>query len=139
MAKVVTVVKTDGKVRCDTNLDYLFSTLKNGTYTLTVKRATEKRTIQQNDLMWMWFACIERETGTPKIDVHDYYCKKFLRRTVAMGNKVEVVVGQTSKLNTQQMTDFLNKVQAEALTEMGIQLPLPQDRFFEEFSEQYNF
>lgn len=139
MAKVVTVVKTDGKVRCDTDLDYLFSTLKNGTYTLTVKRASEKRSVPQNDLMWMWFACMERETGTPKQDIHDYYCRQFLRKQIVWKDNVVTVIGQTSKLTTQQMTDFLNKVQEDAATEFGIQLPVPDDRFFEEFYQQYNF
>lgn len=139
MAKVVTVVKRDGRVTCDTNLDYLFTTLRNGTYTLTIKRASEKRTIAQNDLMWMWFACIERETGTPKQDVHDHYCRKFLRRSVIWKGDVETVIGETKKLTTQQMTDFLNKVQADAAAEFGIQLPVPQDKYFEEFYQQYNF
>lgn len=139
MAKVVTVVKTDGKVRCDTDLDYLFSTLKNGTYTLTVKRASEKRSVPQNDLMWMWFACMERETGTPKQDIHDYYCRQFLRKQIVWKDSVVTVIGQTSKLTTQQMTEFLKKVQADAATEFGIQLPVPDDRFFEEFYQQYNF
>lgn len=139
MAKVVNVVKIDGRVTCDTNLDYLFSTLKNGKYTLTIKRANEKRSVNQNALMWMWFNCIENETGTPKQDVHDYYCKKFLCRVVSFGEKMEKVVGETSRLNMQQMTDFLNKIQADAAAEFGIQLPIPEDRYFEEFYQQYNF
>lgn len=139
MAKVVTVVKTDGKVRCDTNLDYLFSTLRNGTYTLTIKRAAEKRTISQNDLMWMWFACIEKETGTPKQDVHDYYCRQFLRKQIVWNGETVVVIGQTSKLSTQQMSEFMTKIQADASAELGIQLPVPDDKFFEDFYQQYNF
>lgn len=139
MAKVVTVSKIDGRVTCDTNLDYLFSTLRNGTYTLTIKRASEKRTVSQNALMWMWFTCMENETGTPKKDFHDYYCREFLRRQVSVKNQVFTVIGNTSDLNTQQMTEFLNKVQADAAREFGIQLPIPEDRYFEEFYQQYNF
>ena len=133
------VSKIDGRVTFDTDLEYLFSTLKNGKYVLTVKRASEKRSINQNDLMWMWFDCIERETGQPKKDVHDHYCKKFLWRQVVWKDNVEYVVGQTSNLNTQQMKDFLTKIQVDALTELGIQLPLPEDRFFEDFYQQYHF
>ena len=139
MAKTVIVTKIDGKVKCDTDLNYLFSTMRNGTYTLTIKRASEKRTVSQNSLMWMWFGCLENDTGTPKQDFHDYYCKKFLKREVVVNDKVEVVVGETSKLSTQQMTEFLNKVQADVATEWGIRLPVPEDRYFEEFYQQYNF
>ena len=68
MAKQVTVTKRDGRVTVDTDLNYLFSTMRNGTYHLIIKRASEARTIAQNDLMWMWMQCKENETGTPKKD-----------------------------------------------------------------------
>lgn len=134
--KQVTIRKEDGQVRVDTNLDYLFSTLKNGVYTLTIKRASEKRTIAQNDLMWMWLACIENETGTAKEDVYNHYCKKFLSKPDPMG---EGFINDTSsRLNTKQMTDFMKKIQADAASEFGITLPVPEDRYFEDFYLQYN-
>ena len=134
--KQVTIRKEDGQVRVDTNLDYLFSTLRNGVYTLTIKRAREKRTIAQNDLMWMWFACIENETGTAKEDVYNHYCKMFLSKPDPMG---EGFINDTSsRLNTKQMTDFMKKIQADAASELGITLPVPEDRYFEDFYQQYN-
>ena len=135
----VTVRKIDGRVTTDVDLGYLFSTMKNGTYTLTIKRASEKRSINQNDLMWMWFSCIERETGTPKNDVYIYYTKKFLQKVVQVGDKLERCVEQTSQLNKERMTDFLNKIQADAAAELGIQLPIPEDRCFEQFYQQFNY
>ena len=48
-----------------------------------------------------------------------------------------VIAGSTSKLNTVQMTDFLNKVQADAAAELGITLPLPADRDYNEFINEY--
>lgn len=137
MAKQVTMRKQDGRVTFDQELSYLFSTLQNGTYTITVKKVQEKRSIAQNDLMWMWLACIERETGTPKDEIYMYYCKKFLMRTVTMGQRQERIYMTTSKLNTEQMTEFLNKLQADAMTELGIRLPTPQDRFWEAFYQDY--
>ena len=91
MAQTIILRKTDGRLTFDREPAYVFSLLSNGTYTITVKRTTERRSVSQNNLMWMWFACIERETGTPKQDVHDYYCKRFLRRSVNIGNKTETV------------------------------------------------
>lgn len=134
--KKVTIRKEDGQVRVDTNLDYLFSTLRNGVYTLTIKRASEKRTIAQNDLMWMWLACIENETGTAKEDVYNHYCKRFLSKPDPMG---EGFINDTSsRLNTKQMTEFMKKIQADAASELGITLPVPEDRYFEDFYLQYN-
>lgn len=139
MAKQVLMRKVDGRLTFDTELAYVFSTLANGTYNITIKKASEKRSIPQNDLMWMWLTCIERETGTPKDDIYMYYCKKFLMKTIQVGEKWERIYNTSSKLNTEQMTEFLNKIQADALTELGITLPQPEDRFFEQFYQQFNY
>ena len=139
MAKTVIMTKNDGRLTFDVELPYVFSLLANGKYTITIKRANEKRSIPQNDLMWMWLTCIERETGTPKDDIYMYYCKKFLMKTIQVGNKMERIYNTSSKLNMEQMTEFLNKIQVDALTELGITLPKPEDRFFEEFYTQFNY
>lgn len=139
MAKTVIMTKNDGRLTFDVELPYVFSLLANGKYTITIKRANEKRSIPQNDLMWMWLTCIERETGTPKDDVYMYYCKKFLMKTIQVGNKMERIYNTSSKLNMEQMTEFLNKIQVDAATELGITLPKPEDRFFEQFYAQFNY
>lgn len=129
--------KRDGKVSLDTDLDFLFSTLRNGRYIISVKRASERRTIAQNDLMWSWFSCIEEETGTAKNDVYMYYCKKFLCKVVSVGERMEKIYQTSSMLNTVQMADFLKKIQADAAAELGITLPIPEDRYFEDFYNKY--
>lgn len=139
MAKTVLMTKNEGRLTFDVELPYVFSMLANGKYTITIKRANEKRSIPQNDLMWMWLTCIERETGTPKDDVYMYYCKKFLMKTIQVGNKMERIYNTSSKLNMEQMTEFLNKIQVDAATELGITLPKPEDRFFEQFYAQFNY
>ena len=136
--KVVRVEKKDGRVSLDTDLDYLFSTLRNGSYNLTLKRVNEKRTVNQNDLMWMWFRCIENDTGTDKNDIYMYYCKKFLCKVIRVGEKVEKVYETSSMLNTAQMSEFMKKIQADAASELGITLPIPEDKYFEAFYQQYN-
>ena len=137
MAKTVILTKKDGRVMLDQELPYIFSTLSNGKYQITIKKVSEKRSIAQNDLLWMWMACIENETGTPKDEVYMYYCKKFLMRTMTIGQKMERIYLTSSKLNTEQMTTFLNQIKADALQELGITLPTPQDRFFEAFYADY--
>lgn len=131
--------KRDGRLTFDKSLDYLFSTLRNGTYNIIIKRASDKRTMKQNDLMWLWLRCIEHNTGTPKEDAYLYYCKKFLCKVIQIGERLEKVYDTSSRLNTQRMTDFLNSIKADAAAELGIQLPLPEDRYFEEFYQQYKF
>ena len=129
--------KVDGQCHMEKSFDYMCSQLRNGRYRVRIERYTEQRTLSQNALMWLWFTCIERETGTDKLDVHDYYCNRFLRRTAFIKGREMTVAGSTSKLNTVQMTDFLRKVQADAAAEMGITLPLPEDRYYNEFVNEY--
>jgi hypothetical protein len=55
--------------------------LKNGAYELSHKQFKKNRSNDQNALMWMWFECLSQETGSSRDDFHDYYCKKFLKRS----------------------------------------------------------
>ena len=143
MAKTVLMTKNDGRLTFDVELPYVFSLLANGKYTITIKRANEKRSIPQNDLMWMWLTCIERETGTPKEDVYMYYCKKFLMKTIQVGNRMERIYNTSSKLNMEQIehaslpkvtevdrdyavrTNKSHKIK----TDTGIELTVPSDFF----------
>ena len=131
------LTKRDGVVTMDKSFDYLCSTLKNGIYTISIKRKVEPRTLSQNALMWLWFSCIEKETGTDKLDIHDFYYSKFLTRQICVSGHAISVVGSTSKLNTIQMKNFMDKVQADAAAEFGINLPLPADKYYHEFISEY--
>ncbi len=137
--ETTTLTKKDGKVSMEKSFDFLCSLLRDGVYVVSIKRKTEPRTLSQNALMWLWFKCIEEHTGTESQDVHDYYCCKFLRREINVDGKKFTVIGGTSNLNTIQMTDFMNKVQADAAVELRITLPLPADRHYQEFINHYRF
>lgn len=131
------LVKRDGKWTMDRDFDMMCSLLRNGEYTVKIIRKTQPRTISQNSLMWMWYKCMEEATGQPKEDFHDYYKAKFLARPIAIKGKWVKVVGSTTDLNTLQMTDYLEKVKADAAIEFGITLPLPEDRTYQSFVDYY--
>lgn len=139
MAKVYTftLTKNGGQVSYSKEPDAVVQTLMNGQYTVTITRRKEPRSIDQNALMWLWFTCIEAETGTPRQDVHDYYCKTFLTKRIDWNGHGEIVVEGTSKLSKERMKWFLDAVQADALIEFGIRLPLPEDKYYQEFCETY--
>lgn len=140
MSKIINISKQNGLVNTEQITRRLFeiiSTLKNGDYFIKVDKIIKHRSYSQNALMWLWFTCIEKETGTDKQDVHDYYCSLFLSRRTEINGVEKTVVGGTSKLDTVKFTDFLNKVQAEAASELGIKLPLPEDLAFAEFEDYY--
>lgn len=120
-------------------LDKSVKWLTNGRHVIEIKRSVRKRSLAQNRLMWLWFACIEQETGQYAADIHDYYCLKYLPHDItdlATGETVRVA-GHTSILTTEAFTDFLNKVQADAATELGITLPSPEDEAWQEFENEY--
>lgn len=131
------LTKRDGVVTMDKSFDLMCSLLRNGEYTVKIIRKTQPRTISQNSLMWMWYNCMEEATGQPKEDFHDYYKAKFLARQVAINNRWVTVVGSTTDLNTLQMTNYLEKVKADAAIEFGITLPLPEDRDYQSFIDYY--
>ena len=106
MAQEAILIKEKGVVTLNKSFDFMCSQLRNGRYRLIIERYTEPRTLSQNALMWLWFTCIEQETGTDKQDVHDYYCNLYLRRTTIIKAKETVIAGSTSKLNTLKMTDY---------------------------------
>ena len=131
------LTKRNGVVTLDKDFNLMCSLLRNGEYTLKIVRKTKPRSISQNSLMWMWYKCMEDATGTPKEDFHDYYKSKYLSRDVAIGKQLYRVPGSTSDLNTLQMTYYLEKVKADAATEFGIILPLPEDRYYQAFIAEY--
>lgn len=134
----VTLTKVNGAVTLSKPFDFICSLLRNGIYTLRITRKTTKRSLPQNKLMWMWYKCIEDSTGTPANDIHEYYKSKFLCYSKTILGKECYTVGSTTSLNTAQFTEYLNKIQADAATELGIRLPLPEDQGYDQFIEMYN-
>ena len=113
-----TLTKKDGKIQMDKSFEFMCSTLRNGEYTVTIKKKTQPRTLNQNALMWKWFQCIGaclREytgeeywsTAAGVQDIHDLYCNKFLVKQVHVNGKVETIVRGTSKLNTLEIIILL--------------------------------
>lgn len=133
----LTLTKNGEQVSFSKEPAAIFQSLRNGRYTVTISPERQPRSLDQNALMWLWFTCIEHETGVSRQDVHDYYCKRFLRKTIHWNDHDEVIVEGTSKQSKDRMTDFLNQVQSDALTEFGIRLPLPEDLYFQDFYDTY--
>ena len=112
----------------------------NGNYVLSFDRIKRPRSNEQNRLMWVWFTCIARSwteaTGkvfTPQ-NVHDAYCQCFLPITLPNGTNI---AGSTSRLTSEQMTEFLNRVKVDASETYGIHLLSLSDEAYEEWSRQY--
>jgi hypothetical protein len=113
-------------------------TVRNGQYTIEMKKVVEKRSVSQNKLMWLWFSAIAdawsdaTDRAFTRNDVHDAYCLMFLPIDTPKGR----VGGSTSGLSTEEMSEFLEKVHADAADD-GITLLNPEDKMFEQWAMQY--
>lgn len=102
-----------------------------------IEKVSDKRSIDQNSLYWLWLTSISRETGNEKNYLHDFYRMEFLpKRIIKIGElKYEMPIS-TTELDVSQFTQYLNKIQTHANCELGIDLPNPEDKRFEDW---YNY
>ena len=79
-----------------------------------------------------------QETGNDKNDLNEYFKGEYLpiKETIVLGKTIKKTVS-TSELDSKQFTDYLERIQQFANTELGLILPNPEDLHFIEFYEQY--
>ena len=121
-------------------IDYVEKLPEGKPYTVEIKVKRKQRSMDQNRLYWMWLKCIMNETGEHKDRLHEFFKQHFLgvdERWVF--DRWQVAVPRsTTELDTKQMTDYLDRVQQFAATELGIVLPNPEDLQWAEFEAQYS-
>lgn len=91
--------------------------------TVTIKKA--KRSLSQNDLMWLLIGVFSGYTGDDPEDIHERLKVSFLgveHRTV---KGIDLVVPKsTASLNTKQFTEYIDKIYLLGET-LNIKLPIP--------------
>ena len=94
-------------------------------WAVTIERHTERRSLNQNALYWKWVGIIAQETGNDADLVHGELKKKFLvpKEYSFMGEKV--LYRSSAKLDTREMSEYMDRVNALATQELGIMLPTP--------------
>lgn len=107
-------------------------------YNVEIVRKQPRRSIDQNKLYWLWLNCISKEIGYPPDELHSVFALKYLGAShrVICGETV-VATPSTKRLSTEEFSAYLDQVSAFVAAELGIILPDPQDRYFEQFYEQY--
>ncbi|SHG33328.1 hypothetical protein [Dysgonomonas macrotermitis] len=107
-------------------------------YIVEVKVARERRSIDQNALYWLWLSCLMNETGENKDNLHEYFKTKFLGvdERQCFGHHF-YLPNTTTKLDTLQFKNYLDRIQEFASVELGITLPDPKDLYWDEFYQQY--
>jgi len=105
-----------------------------------IKKKHWQRSVSQNALYWLWLTCIEKETGNDKNNLHEFFKAKFLGfEEIDVFDHGVFTVKSTTNLNTSQFKEYLDKIQIFISTELGIELPDPQDKYWSEFYETYKY
>lgn len=99
--------------------------------TVEIKQHKKGRSTQQNKMYWSILGLIAKEGGYETDDLHLALKCRFLgtEEKVIMG-KVVTVPKSTTKLNTREFGELIDKVYALA-SELNIKLPTPQYMGFE--------
>ena len=105
---------------------------------IKIEPVAEKRSHNQNNLLWLWYACISRETGNSSDLLHELFKEMFLplSKKEVFGIEKKILTS-TTELNTIEFKNYLDKIQIFAASELGITLPNPEDLHFAEFQSFY--
>lgn len=111
------LIKDSRGVQMSRTFESMVSELPEGRYRVIIEPQTERASIPQRRLLFMWFSYIATHTGMTKKQVHDHYCSRFLTEDMP----------STKEMTNLQMTEFMHHIQADAATELGLKLPEPSD------------
>lgn len=134
--KTITIEKQDGATAMSEDVGMAVELLRNGTYTVTIKRQREG-TASQNALLWMWVNAIARETGDKADDIYKWLCHELFPHEVSVMGERVMVDGNPKDLGKAQMSAFLDLVRNWVWQKTGIRLPQPGDRLFDQFKAKY--
>lgn len=108
------------------------------TWVGTLKEYRKPKSLGQLKLYFLWLNCISdiEKVEVKTLDI--YFKDKYLGREVIVfrGKEIEVPVSK-SDLDSKQMYYFLESVRLEAIEEMDITLPMPEDQGWNDFCERY--
>ena len=97
---------------------------KDGEYKLSLKRSTKARSNQQNRYYWgVIIKMISEETGMFPDETHDALKWKFLRKSAGRFETVH----STTRLSTNEFSEYIDKVIAFASTDLNMRIPLPNE------------
>ncbi len=82
-----------------------------------------KRSVDQNARLWALYHEIAKGTGHSADEIHEAMKAKFLPPVqIVVRDEVLTVPGSSRKLDTAEFTEFMERVEAWAATELGVVL-----------------
>lgn len=95
---------------------------------ITIERPKKKRTLSQNALYWDWVTDIGDHLGYFKNDMHELLKKNHMVPKIIIFEGKEHEIKSIKNLNTREMSEYMDKVNYWAHSEMGIRLKIPADQ-----------
>ena len=89
---------------------------------VSVIKHKDKRTTDQNSYYWWILKFISDETGHSSEDLHELFKSEFLADKIEILGKQSNKHVTTTKLNTKEMTDYIEKVR-RFMMEWGLYIP----------------
>lgn len=88
---------------------------------ITIVQHRERRSPEQNALLWAIYSEIGKETGNEAEDIHEAMKFRFLPPVqIEIGGEYIPVPPSSRKLDTKEFSEFVERVQAFAASELGI-------------------
>ena len=95
---------------------------------ITVEPHRARRSLNQHNLYHLWVGIIAAQTGNSHDAIHECLKAEFLPpRFMTWNGKVREYRPSTTTLKIDEMSAFMNQVQAWAGSTLGIILPVPDD------------
>ena len=101
---------------------------------VTVTKHQAGRSLRANAYLWgVVNAILADYTGYTPDEMHECLKRKFLPKTLALANKngeligEEVIGGSTAKLNTSDFADYVTRIKAWAMDQLGVYIPDPNE------------
>ncbi|MCP4103854.1 MAG: hypothetical protein GY750_20915 [Lentisphaerae bacterium] len=105
------------------SLNKHFAKMKDGEYVIEVKRYYKNRSIPQNKLLWDIYRQASEQTGYETDELHAMMGQKFLLDET---RKTPFVIS-TTKLTTQEFSNFISRIVRFFTVEAGLIIYLPED------------
>lgn len=102
-------------------------------WAVVIRPYKKDRSLAQNRLYWDWLTLIGTETGYDKDDLHEALAEKFLPPVPVRAVLGEIIHRRrsTTTLSVAEFTAYLVTIERFAASDLGIQLPRPEDMYHE--------
>lgn len=88
-------------------------------YEIHIRKRKTKRTLEQNARLWSLYRSIGDWIGVTDDEMHEYMGNKFLKYVRTINGEDVISIESTTKLDTKKMTEYQEKIEAWAATELG--------------------